>query len=104
MSTKGECVRQKNYERNIKLPFIIYADFESILVPKDNVKHNPDESYTKKYQKHVSCRFGFKLIFVDDRFRKSFKSYVGEDAVYSFFNSMLEESKSSDLIKTFFVF
>ena len=33
---------------------MIYADFESILVPKDNVKHNPDESYTKKYQKHVS--------------------------------------------------
>ena len=27
---KGECVKFKNYERIIKSPFIIYADFESI--------------------------------------------------------------------------
>ena len=33
---KGEYVRFKNYEGKIKLPFIIYADFESILVPEDN--------------------------------------------------------------------
>ena len=25
---------------------MIYADFESILVPEDNEKQNPDESYT----------------------------------------------------------
>ena len=30
-----------------------YADFESILMPKDNGKQNPDESYANKYQKHV---------------------------------------------------
>ena len=32
---------------------MIYADFESVLVPEDNVKQNPDESYSNKYQKHV---------------------------------------------------
>ena len=32
---KGEYVRFQNYERKIKSPFMIYADFESILVPKD---------------------------------------------------------------------
>ena len=30
---KVEHVKSKNYERKIKSPFIIYADFESILVP-----------------------------------------------------------------------
>ena len=45
---------------------MIYADFESILVPKDNVKHNPDESYTKKYQKHVSVMaLNWYLLMVD---------------------------------------
>ena len=43
------------YERKINYPFIIYADFESILVPKDNGKQNPKESCTKKYQKHIVC-------------------------------------------------
>ena len=39
----------------MKSPFIIYADFESILVPEDNGKQNPKESYTNKYQKHIAC-------------------------------------------------
>ena len=46
---KGEYVKYKNFERKIKLPFMIYADFESILVPEDNRKQNPNESYTNKY-------------------------------------------------------
>ena len=39
---------------------IIYdlCSFESILVPKDNEKHNPNESYTNKCQKHVACSYG----------------------------------------------
>ena len=39
----------------IKAPFMIYADFESILVPEDDGKQSPEESYTIKYQKHVTC-------------------------------------------------
>ena len=40
--------------KKIKSPFIIYADFESILVPDDNRKKNPEELYTNKYQKHIA--------------------------------------------------
>ena len=32
------------YERKIKSPFMIYADFESILVPEINEKQTPNES------------------------------------------------------------
>ena len=53
MPNKGEYVKFKKIERKIKWPFIIYADFESILVPEDNRKQNPKESYTNKYQKHM---------------------------------------------------
>ena len=38
---KGESVKLKNFERKIKSPFIIYADFQSILVPEHNRKQNP---------------------------------------------------------------
>ena len=34
-----------------KMPLIIYAVFESVLAPEDNVKQNSNESYTNKYQK-----------------------------------------------------
>ena len=37
MPKKGDYVKFKNYERKIKSPFIIYADFESILVQSKRV-------------------------------------------------------------------
>ena len=104
MSKKGECIKLKNFERKMKSPFMIYADFESILVPKDNGKQNPNEFYTKKYQKHVTCSFGYKLVRVDDKFSKHFKSYLDKDALYNFISSMIKETKySSDVMKKHFV-
>ena len=41
---------------------MIYADIEIILVPEDNGKQNPNESYTSKYQKHVALNYGYKLV------------------------------------------
>ena len=41
MPKKAEYVKPKNYEK--KSLFMIYADFESILVPENNGKRNPDE-------------------------------------------------------------
>ena len=51
MPKKGAYVTFKNYERKRKSPFIIYEDFESILVPVNNEKQNPEGSYTKKISK-----------------------------------------------------
>ena len=73
MPKKGESIKFKNYERKIKSPFIIYADFESILVPEDNGKQNPEEPYTNKYKKHIACSYGYKLVCVNDKFSKPFK-------------------------------
>ena len=44
---------------------------------EDNGKQNPGESLTSKFQKHFAC---------------SYKSYLGEDAVYNFINITIEES------------
>ena len=38
-------------KKKIKSLFIIYANFVSIFVPKDNGKQYPEESYANKYQK-----------------------------------------------------
>ena len=70
---------------------------------EDNGEQNASESYTYKYQKHVACGYGYKLVCADDKFSKPFKSYLDEDAVYNFISSMIEESKyCSDLIKKHF--
>ena len=66
MSEKGENVTFKNYENKITIHD--YEDFESILVPEDTEKQNPEASYTKKYQKHVPCSYGYKSVYVDNKF------------------------------------
>ena len=55
--------------KEMNLLVIIYADFESILVPQNNGKQNPDESYRSKYQKHIVCSYGYKFVCVNDKFR-----------------------------------
>ena len=103
MPKKGKYAKFKNYERKTKSPFLIYAHFESILVPKDYEKQNPAERYTNIHQKHIACSYGYKLACVDDKFSKSFKTYLGEDAVYNFINNIIEEIKYySEVIKTHF--
>ena len=55
---------------NGKQRILINGDFESILVPENSSKQNPNESYTNKYQKHVACSYGYKLLFVDYKFSR----------------------------------
>ena len=78
---------------------MFYEDFESILVLEDNRKQNLNESYTNKYQKHVVCSYGYKIVCVDDKVSNLTISYLGEDAVKIFMSSMIKENKYSSVPK-----
>ena len=46
-------------EKQIKVPYVIYGDFEALLVPpeKDEREHKEGESYTQTLQQHEPCGF-----------------------------------------------
>ena len=103
MPKKGEYIQFKNFGRKIESPFMIYANFESIIVSEDNGKQNSNESFTNKYQKNVACSYGYRLVCVDDKFSKLLKLYLDENALYSFVSSMIRESKyCSNVMKKHF--
>ena len=52
MSEKGTMLKFKNYHRGEKVPFVIYADFESCIKSIHTCDLNLENSYTKQYQKH----------------------------------------------------
>ena len=55
---------------------MIYAYFESTLAHVNNIRQNPNESDTSKYQNMLLViNYIYKLACVDDTFRKPFKSY-----------------------------
>ena len=75
---------------------MIYADSVINLVPKNIRKQNSDESHTNKYQDHVGCSFGYKLVCVDDQFTKPFVSKLDQYVIHTFIVNMVKESKYCD--------
>ena len=84
MPKKGKYVKFKNYERKIKSPFMIYANFESILVPEDNGKPKSKNVLYKHIPKIYCLLLWLEFGMCDDKFIKPFKRYLGKDAVYNF--------------------
>ena len=51
MPKEGTMLKFKNYHRGEKVPFVIYADFESCIKSIHTCDLHPESSYTKQYQK-----------------------------------------------------
>ena len=47
----------KNHFKSQNVPFVVYNDFESFTKPISSRQPDPEESYTKKYQKHEPSGF-----------------------------------------------
>ena len=83
-----------NFHKQQPVPFVIYADFESITEKISGCKPNNDKSFTEAYQKHTDCGYGYKVVCCyDDKYTKPVQIYRGEKAVYKFMEKMLEEVK-----------
>ena len=93
---EGTKIKFKNYKHQVPAPFVIYADFESILVPDKERKmdETSDESHTTRYQTHQACSYGMKRVcYYDDWYSGEYKSYIGKDAARNFIQAVLYEAK-----------
>ena len=88
---KRTMLKYRNYYTSEKVPFIVYADFESYIKPLQSCEPNPESSYTKRYQKHEPSSFSYYIKFFDDKvYEPKLVRYTGEDAAQKFME-MLEE-------------
>ena len=82
---KNDILKFENYYKGERLPFIIYADTESLIKPIQSCEPSPQSSYTKKYQKHEPISFSYYIKCFDDNvFKARLRSYTGEDAMQKF--------------------
>ena len=56
---KGVVEAFKNHMHLMRVPIVVYADFESFTRPIDTCNPDPENSFTKKYQKHEPSGFCF---------------------------------------------
>ena len=63
MPNEGEVIEFKSFRETVKIPFVIYADLESILHKLTTTqKQEMDQEQTEKLQKHVACWYGYKVV------------------------------------------
>ena len=80
MPEKGTMLKFKNYHRGEKVPAVIYADFESCIKSIHTCDLNPENSYTKQYQKHEPISFYYYIKCFDSKVCLPIKerSYTGK--------------------------
>ena len=76
----------------LKAPFIIYADFESILEPFDSCSNDPTISYTNHISKHTPSGFCTYSKFDYGEVDNPLKLYRGKDCVEKFCNHIRLEA------------
>ena len=92
-------IKFKNYLYSERAPFVIYADFESLLKPLETCKPDPNKSYTHKYNKHEPVSFVYYIkSFNESVYKSQLRSYVKEneeypDAIDVFINWLEEDVK-----------
>ena len=57
-----------NHHKGLKVPFVIYAEFESITQPIEQAQGDPTQSYTDGYQLHIPCSCAYKVVCIDERY------------------------------------
>ena len=96
MPEEGENILAfQNYHKQMKAPYVIYADFEALVKKMPGCERDPDKkykSYTEKTEWHEACGYSYIVVRSDGEVTGS-KVYRGEEAVKSFLENVMQEEE-----------
>ena len=88
-------IKFNNYNRKMRVPFVVYADFESFPEKIHTCSPDESESYTNQYQKHKASGFSYLIKSFDDKiFPPELVQYTAEspdDDIPQIFVNNLEQ-------------
>ena len=101
MPQPGSKVFFYQHQKQLPVPFVIYADFEAITEKIDSCSPPQHKSYTQAYQKHKPSGFGYKVVcHYDKKYSKPAVIYRGENPVPKFIQHLFREVKDCQKIIT----
>ena len=88
----------------MRVPFIVYAEFESFTPQLSTWQPNPDRSYTNQYQKHIPSGFCYLIKCFDNTLYSQqpvtfVKEFNDDDVAQIFLNT--HEKNIKDIYKKF---
>ena len=93
MPEEGSFISFIHHNRSIKVPFVVYADFEAFTEEIPISEQNEKFSFTQKYQKHKPSGFCYKIVCFDERYNQKpvlFRARSEDENVSAIFVEMLE--------------
>ena len=89
---KSSILKFKNHKHSMRVPIVVYADFEPFTKPIDSSQPDPDRSFTKAYQKYEPSGFCFHVKCLDKSSEPIlFTKTREEENVADIFVDMLEK-------------
>ena len=95
MPSKGSTVEFYDGQNQFKVPFMMYADFESILMPMQGRSPSApdlDKAYTTKVNQHIPSGWCVYSKFAYGDVKDPLTIYRGEDCVGRFCNHIMNEA------------
>jgi len=91
MTKEGQNILKfTNHHKQMRVPYIIYADFEALNILIKGCADNPEKSYTRQIAKQVSCSYCY-VVFRSEAEAKALVLFRCEDAVEHFLSSLQAE-------------
>ena len=87
-------IKFKNYEKQIPIPFKMYAGTECLL-KRINISEG---NYTKLYQKHIPHSIAAKLVCIDNKFTLAIIIFEGKNCINKFTKWIFEQQKQFNQI------
>ena len=93
MPKQGSTVEFKDGQNQFRVPFIMYADFESILEPMDPVEPgSPNQPYTNEVNQHTPSGWCVHSKFAYGDVDNLLRTYRGRDCIGTFCNHIKGEA------------
>ena len=92
MPEPGEKIMFNNYLKRLKAPYIIYADFESIIHKIQGPNSDPEKSGTQNTAQHEACGYSFIVVRWDGE-TKPPVVYGGPNAANYFLKTLQKEEE-----------
>jgi hypothetical protein len=92
-SVEDNIFKFEAFDKSIRSPYVIYADFECLTMPIQKCELSPENSYTSAYQQHAPS--GFTMHEVSHRNVAPIE-YRGADAVDVFLDSL--QTKQEEIL------
>ena len=97
---EDKTVKFKNIQKQLRIPFVIYADFECYTEKIAGPVNNPNASNTTAYQHHKPSGFSYMVVSAKDDCTQAPVVYRGPNVIGTFFDNIIEEEyRIKDILK-----